>query len=441
MFIKNPKPTTAVKQETAIEIIEPQSILGDRIICAMCNTHWDNEEEFYDHLQVDHAGEIDVETGSGGESEPQEIIEFSLDEDVDTADESMMDVSETQVQPVVSKSPKVSVLPVQQKQPKTSIMKSRPINSPVKIKPNASNQGSSSSSRTKVKALNIKPSEKQNRKKKSGNETDEGSQIEFDMDLSTDDVMHQSLDEYECYLCALTYVDRQEYIEHCKTHDFYCDICCKVVSDENELREHKNKHKDSGDGSNDDLFCGPCNKRLRSSAQVEQHCKMHESMSLIINYIEFFPCHDCTLIFVNNEKLQEHLSENHKSNTKKEKNVKIKKIDETCTDYQFLEEEKEEEYRDGPYGCGHCGATYSTATELKYHVILHADKFSCPIFECGCEYDQLSRLSIHVLNKHINMTNLQCLHCNDSFNTYDDLQSHLRNDCREKKFACNECGE
>lgn len=426
MFTQNEQPATSVKQENIIAITDSES-LPERIICDICDTYWNNEEEFYEHLQVDHAGEINVETASVEENEAQQIIEFTVDDDdADTGDENMVIIESTQLQPAIMSRPrKLSYPQIQQNPQKSAIMKVRPINSPTK------------EPKSKVKVLNINPAEKSapEKRSRSVNEEDEMPALEYD-----DSSLEQSLDEYECYICALTYIDKQEYLEHCKTHDFYCNICCKVFIDENELREHRNEHKESPDDQ-DDLFCGPCNKRLRSSAQVEQHTKMHESMSLIINYIEFFPCHDCTLIFVNNERLQEHFAADHKAEAQKAKKAKLKKIDETCTDYQFLEEEKEEEYQDGAYSCGHCAATYSSATGLKYHVILHSNKFSCPIFECGCEYDQLSRLSIHVLNKHINMSNLQCLHCNDSFSSYDELQSHLRNDCKEKKFNCPECGK
>lgn len=201
---------------------------------------------------------------------------------------------------------------------------------------------------------------------------------------------------------------------------------------------------ENSSGTKGDFFCTPCNKRLRSTLQVDQHTKMHYSMSLIINYIDFYPCHECRMIFISGEKMAVHMNEHHqvdKLTHEKKPNNSLDKIDDSCTDYQFLEDDRDDnEYKDGAYSCGDCDLSLPSASELKYHVILHANKFQCPIFECGCQYNQLSRLSIHVMNKHINAKLRQCLHCGKPFDSFDDLQLHLKADCREKKFQCKHCG-
>lgn len=202
---------------------------------------------------------------------------------------------------------------------------------------------------------------------------------------------------------------------------------------------------DSSSGTKSEFFCVPCNKKLRSSLQVDQHTKMHNSMSMIINYIDFYPCHECRIIFITGEKMAAHMNEHHqfdKPSGEKKASNSLDKIDDSCTDYQFLEDDRDDnEYKDGAYSCGDCGLSFPSANELKYHVILHANKFQCPIFECGCQYNQLSRLSIHVINKHINAKLRQCLHCGKPFDSFDELQLHLKADCREKKFQCHHCGE
>lgn len=259
---------------------------------------------------------------------------------------------------------------------------------------------------------------------------------EYDFDQSGS----ESLDFYECPLCSTQFADRNDYIQHCREHDgseYQCAGCNKIFEDDEQLLNHDCEAVDTND---DDLICIPCNKRLKSSAQLRQHTKMHDSMSLIVNYLDFFPCHDCCMLFISKDRLSEHNSTVHP-----EKNVKLdglsEKIDDACTDYQFLDEDKQSDFREGEvYSCGECSQSYQTIDELKYHVILHASKFECPIEECGCQYDQMSRLSIHVLNKHINTKNLQCLHCSQAFQTYDDLQNHLKHFCKEKKFNCYECG-
>lgn len=269
-------------------------------------------------------------------------------------------------------------------------------------------------------------------------------EIEYTEDFEHEVVSSES-DIYECQHCATQFLDKKEYLEHCKEHEqatYQCDTCSEEYPDENSLLLHQCEITD------DDLTCVPCNKRMRSAAQMRQHSKMHDSMSLIVSCVDFFPCHECCLVFIAREKLLDHNLSVHGSRVP---NIggdgdggadgdSFKKIDESCTDYQFLDDDKQNEYRDEIYSCGECEVTTSTLTELKHHVLLHSEKFQCPIYECGCQYDQLSRLSIHVLNKHINTKNLQCLHCSLAFQTYDELQAHIKYSCKEKKYACYECG-
>lgn len=253
----------------------------------------------------------------------------------------------------------------------------------------------------------------------------------------------ESFDLYECPLCGTQFADRNEYVQHCKDHDgaeYQCEGCSEFFSDEDQLLQHECEMNDKN-VDEEDLLCIPCNKRMKSTAQLRQHSKMHDSMSLIINYFDFFPCHDCCLLFITKDKLNEHSVNFHADKSSKEIPGIAEKIDESCTDYQFLDGDIQSEYKENEvYSCGECSQSYQTINELKYHVILHASKFECPIEECGCQYDQMSRLSIHVLNKHINTKNLQCLHCSQAFQTYDDLQTHLKHYCKEKKFKCYECG-
>lgn len=260
--------------------------------------------------------------------------------------------------------------------------------------------------------------------------------------------------QYQCPLCMSSFLDRIEYIEHCKSHDFCCTKCNRVFPDAGTLASHETVHdtkrqkRSYAEFIREDMFCLPCNKRLKSSSQVDQHYKMHDAVSLVINYIDFYPCHECMIIYVNEEKRDEHMLDVHSINPKEEgvkkapgKQLLTDKVDESCTDYQFLEDDKENDYKEGEYICGDCALVYPSAKDLKYHSILHQTKFRCPFLGCGCQYDQLSRLSIHITNKHINSATLRCLHCDQPFETYDKLQAHMKSECKEKKYNCHECGE
>lgn len=418
-------------EESLQSMFTPDTFSGEKlssshVVCVLCNDTFETDNEFVEHVKTIHNEEIVEQQSEIVEYEIHDITENSNESILSNQNDSVATISEVIIEPPAKK--QKQSLPEKQLPVKFTKLRSAVKRNFIEIeaKTPSTSRRATRSNQTMV------------------------TKIELTDDEESDEKQSVTEDEYECFLCAMSYADKAEYIEHCKTHDFYCVCCGKVLDNETDYLEHdcdQTEKDESITSAKNDLFCVPCNKRLRSSSQVDQHAKMHESMSLIINYIDYYPCHECRIIYITSEKLSAHIIDVHESDTNElqpneEKKIKFKKIDETCTDYQFLDEDKDEDvYKEGPYSCGDCKATYPSATELKYHAILHADTFPCPIFECGCQYEQLSRLSIHVMNKHINTKNLQCLHCNEAFNTYDNLQAHLKNDCREKKFGCHECGK
>lgn len=157
----------------------------------------------------------------------------------------------------------------------------------------------------------------------------------------------------------------------------------------------------------------------------------HHAMHLITKHFDFFPCHNCCLLFISNEKLNEHcIRPHHEANL----GIAIKSY---ASDYTFLDESNILKV----YSCGECGKSFSTVSKLKSHVVCHASKFDCPIENCGSQYNHMARLSIHVCKKHINMNHQICFHCNQTFKSYIDLQQHIKNSCKAKIFECFECGE
>lgn len=112
--------------------------------------------------------------------------------------------------------------------------------------------------------------------------------------------------------------------------------------------------------------------------------------------------------------------------------------DESCFDYQFLEEGG---YEDGVYQCGVCLELFDTSDDAKKHIVGHIDKFLCPEEACGCQYDLFARFALHILDKHINGKSHRCKYCETQLDSYDAMQAHLKNDCSERKYDCTHCGE
>lgn len=394
---------------------------ADEIACMQCNEGFESEAEFIEHVQSKHADVYDFENVSAKASQKpaqMEMIVFENEnsdsdaintDDVNVTEDDLLVIEEDDVESYARQSAK------RMRSSPSSILQTQNDSQAKSKVPVTSNRTLRSKASTS-KSVTITKSEP--------SDIDESTEYTL-TDEHFDEVYAEPIDEP---------VAQQ------------CEACNEIFSDEADLLQHECDALENTDEAGD-LICYPCNKKMKSAAQLHQHNKMHDSMSLIISYIEFFPCHDCCQIFMTKDNLYKHNEMQHPEKLSKDSDdpdssTSLKKIDESCTDYQFLDDiEKPEEYKDEQYSCGNCGILYPTVNELKKHVILHATKYPCPMYDCGCQYDQLSRLSIHVLNKHINTKNLQCLHCGLSFQTYDDLQHHLKNNCKEKKFKCYECGK
>lgn len=196
--------------------------------------------------------------------------------------------------------------------------------------------------------------------------------IDINDDYEYDQTGSESQDFYECQLCSTQFTDREVLLVHLKEHDstsIQCDGCNRIFDDEEQLLQHDCESNDiMNDVVNDeDLICIPCNKKMKSTAQLRQHSKMHDSMSLIITYLEFFPCHDCCLLFLSKERLSKHNEHSHPLKNTKPLAGLSEKIDESCTDYQFLDEEKQADFKEGEiYACGECSQSF----QVKHYITI-----------------------------------------------------------------------
>lgn len=425
------KQKTKRTEESLLSMFAPDAnIITEAAHCAMCNLIFESGDAYIEHVQQEHhdANVYELENESAkmirANLKEQEFEVYNIEENSDEAE-----LITTDEQDMLAIEEDIKVEPTTRSQrTRKGATKSKEVTQSI--------------ASTKPKR-NVKPPSEKPTTSKVAYKTD-FSDIDENLDTNDSNYEYQSCESlYECRMCGAQFTEQDEFIQHSKDHNdtqHQCDMCNEFFLDEEQFYQHECEAADRSENE-EDLLCVPCNKRMKSTAQLRQHKKMHDSMSLIIDSMDFYPCHDCCLIFVSKEKLSEHNGSVHTEKVGKDLTNLSEKIDDSCTDYQFLDGDLQMEYKeDETYSCGECDLPFQTITELKYHVILHATKFQCPIDECGCQYDQMSRLSIHVLNKHINSKNLQCLHCSLPFQTYDDLQAHLKNFCKEKKFSCHECG-
>lgn len=180
--------------------------------------------------------------------------------------------------------------------------------------------------------------------------------------------------------------------------------------------------------------CTYCNKTFTHKKKLIPHEHKHASNFVISEFLQYFLCQKCNVMF-----LSEELLNNHEITYSHHKEQYM----DDCTDYQFLDDHKlssNSEPNELLYRCSICDVTDPVEINMKRHIISHADKLNCPFENCGSEYSCFPRLNIHIINKHLQNHEFKCLHCYDkSFDTFDELQNHTKNDCKERKFECSHC--
>lgn len=253
--------------------------------------------------------------------------------------------------------------------------------------------------------------------------------------------------ECRCVECEISFEDRDQLVLHYQElHDYFCAECALVFSKEDALLLHNiNVHQPQQTKpkrvpaklpatSVAEFRCTHCDKSIRGQLKFDQHQKMHDAMNVINNYVTFYPCHQCHLIFLTEGEGNDHRS--FHDSTDKPANDQY--VDASCTDYQFLDEDG---YEDNSYGCGQCEAVFPNSADAKFHLVSHSAVFTCPYDVCGCQYDNFGRYTSHIMNKHVNGQDHRCTHCGSQFDSFDDLQAHMKHNCAERKYACNHCGK
>lgn len=249
----------------------------------------------------------------------------------------------------------------------------------------------------------------------------------------------QSCTEYECYICNDLFEDKQQYIDHCKEHNLTCIECQLEFESADELAKHlvdvhhivndsdddNTRIRNEIDADSSSHQCTICEKTIKSGrANYEFHLLSHESTNIILNSIEYFKCKYCHTVFA-------------KTNYDAHMNTHDTTIKEECVDYQFLEDE------DDIPPCGVCKVEFSSwGTEIKLHLATHMTEFLCPFTDCGCQYNGMLHLTTHIVKKHLNTNGYKCRHCSaEQFETFDQLQAHMKHSCAERKFGCKHCGK
>ncbi|XP_052890215.1 zinc finger protein 25-like [Anopheles moucheti] len=175
--------------------------------------------------------------------------------------------------------------------------------------------------------------------------------------------------------------------------------------------------------------CDICGKVAISRSRLTKHMKLHNDSKIVVDHMRFFSCTFCEYVFLREENCNEHILRCTGRST-----FTLKEND-ACYEAQSLERTKSNV---GSGICGICDARYDNMMHLKQHIIIHLDKFTCPLEACGCEYASLARLNIHISTQHVEYLSPNCPHCNEEIDRVD-IRQHVRLFCKAKQYECNHC--
>ena len=155
------------------------------------------------------------------------------------------------------------------------------------------------------------------------------------------------------------------------------------------------------------LKCPKCNKSFTATSSWELHKKMHKE-------------NNTTVFSKKSEK--NHCAQCHKRFTTA---VNLK--------YHMLGHTGEK-----PLSCLDCGAKFKISTHLKRHMFIHtAEKpYKCKV--CEAAYTSLHALKYHIAT-HTGEKPFGCTQCKRFFRSASQLKTHKLFHTGEKPFACNQC--
>lgn len=287
-----------------------------------------------------------------------------------------------------------------------------------------------------------------------------------------DDIMPK----LECEICNIQFIDQVDYLTHVKTHE--SPRISKSVS-KKRVRStdiHKADAK---------YLCQLCGINLKGKPKFEYHTNCHiKTLPYILEKIDFMHCgtSGCGMIFSNMDLFENHLlncSNKEFRNSDLDSKCPVLFDDEfevdcdsklfscipiensgnltlKCSHFScnfeamsvidimehvtashpvYIQENMNDIFR-----CSICNMWSDNHLELLIHFYMHSESFACPFDSCG-EYERFFYLSTHIEKSHVITQNEVCKHCNDVFNSYDELLRHLRNTCKERHFQCLLCSK
>uniref|UniRef100_A0A8C9T567 Zinc finger protein n=1 Tax=Scleropages formosus TaxID=113540 RepID=A0A8C9T567_SCLFO len=263
---------------------------------------------------------------------------------------------------------------------------------------------------------------------------------------------------HQCGTCHSIFSSESSFEQHkeaCKGDArFICkaESCGKRFKSKEALKKHKGSvHTGS---SRRKLMCTICSKKCSSSANLQEHRKVHE----------VFDCPACDKKFISTNQLKRHMithSEKrpytcevcsrsfkrldqvtaHKIIHSEDKPYKCKLCGKEFAHRNVYKNHKKTHSEERPFQCEECKALFRTPFSLQRHLLIHNSERTFKCDQCDATFKRKDTLNVHIQVVHDGHKKYKCDLCEKAFVTPSVLKSHKKTHTGEKEKICPYCGQ